>query len=63
MGGTIPLVAAFAEAYPKASLLLTGAGDPHSRAHGENESVDLRELERSCLAEALLLSYLAEGEG
>ena len=61
MGGTIPLVAALADAYPEASLLLIGAGDPDCRAHGENESVDLGELERSCLAEALLLSYLAEG--
>ncbi len=59
-GGTIPLVAAFSAAYPDAALLLTGAADPDCRAHGENESVDLRELGRSCLAEALLLSYLAE---
>jgi acetylornithine deacetylase/succinyl-diaminopimelate desuccinylase-like protein len=60
MGGTIPLVAAFSEAYPEAALLLTGAADPDCRAHGENESVDLGELERACVAEALLLSYLAE---
>ncbi len=59
MGGTIPLVAAFSEAYPEAALLLTGAADPDCRAHGENESVHLGELERSCVAEALLLSYLA----
>jgi cysteinylglycine-S-conjugate dipeptidase len=59
-GGTIPLVAAIADAYPKASILLTGVSDPDSRAHSENESVDLLELERSCLAEALLLEYLAD---
>jgi acetylornithine deacetylase/succinyl-diaminopimelate desuccinylase-like protein len=57
-GGGIPFVVAFAEAFPEASLLLTGAADPDSRLHSENESVDLRELERTCLAEALLLSYL-----
>jgi acetylornithine deacetylase/succinyl-diaminopimelate desuccinylase-like protein len=57
-GGTIPLVAALAEAFPQASILLTGAADPDCRAHSENESVDLRELERTCLAEALLLRRL-----
>ncbi len=61
MGGTIPLVAAFSQAYPEAALLLTGAADPDCRAHGENESVHLGELERSCVAEALLLQYLAPG--
>lgn len=60
MGGTIPFVSAFARAFPVAALLLTGAGDPGSRAHGENESVDLGDLERSCLAEALLLAKLAQ---
>jgi acetylornithine deacetylase/succinyl-diaminopimelate desuccinylase-like protein len=61
MGGTIPLVAAFSSAYPKAAMLLTGAGDPDSRAHGENESLHLGDFERACVAEALLLSYLATG--
>lgn len=59
VGGTIPFVADFAKAYPKATLLLTGAGDPTSNAHSENESVDLADLERSCLAEALFFGYLA----
>jgi cysteinylglycine-S-conjugate dipeptidase len=59
MGGTIPFVSAFSEAYPEASILLTGVGDPDSRAHGANESVDLGELQRGCLAEALLLRNLA----
>ena len=60
-GGTIPFVADFAKAFPKAALLLTGAGDPTSNAHSENESVDLGDLEKSCVAEALFFSYLAEG--
>ncbi|MGH2738897.1 MAG: dipeptidase [Actinomycetota bacterium] len=59
IGGTIPFVAAFAEAYPEAAILVTGVGDPDSRAHGTNESIDLGELERACVAEALLLDRLA----
>ncbi|MDP9265654.1 MAG: dipeptidase [Chloroflexota bacterium] len=58
VGGSIPFVFAFANAFPEAALLLTGAGDPSSNAHSEDESVDLGELERSCLAEALFLGYL-----
>ena len=58
-GGTIPFVADFAKAFPKATLLLTGAGDPFSNAHSEDESVDLKDLERSTLAEALFFEYLA----
>jgi acetylornithine deacetylase/succinyl-diaminopimelate desuccinylase-like protein len=58
-GGTIPLVSAFAERYPEAALLLTGAGDPTSNLHSENESLDLGDLERSIVAEALFLGYLA----
>ena len=58
-GGSIPFVVAFAEAFPEASLLLTGAADPDSGLHSENESVDLGELERACLAQALLLHRLS----
>jgi acetylornithine deacetylase/succinyl-diaminopimelate desuccinylase-like protein len=58
-GGTIPLVSAFAERYPDAALLLTGAGDPGSNLHSENESLDLGDLERSIVAEALFFGYLA----
>ena len=32
-GGSIPFLAAFAEAYPKAALLLTGVEDPGTNAH------------------------------
>jgi acetylornithine deacetylase/succinyl-diaminopimelate desuccinylase-like protein len=58
-GGSIPFVSAFAAAFPEASLLLTGAADPDSRLHSSNESVDLGELERACLAEAVLLHQLS----
>jgi cysteinylglycine-S-conjugate dipeptidase len=59
-GGTIPFVKEFAETYPNAAILLIGVGDPDSRAHGVDESVDLGELERGCLAEALFLRNLAQ---
>src|SRR5438128_10579330 len=58
-GGSIPFVFDFAKAFPNAALLLTGASDPFSNAHSEDESVDLGDLERSVLAEALFLQNLA----
>lgn len=59
VGGSIPFVAAFAETYPDASILLVGAGDDRSRAHGPDESVDLDDLRRCGLAEAIALAELA----
>jgi acetylornithine deacetylase/succinyl-diaminopimelate desuccinylase-like protein len=56
-GGSIPFLAAFAQTFPSAALLLTGAMDPTSNAHSEDESVDLADLEKSALAEALFLGY------
>jgi cysteinylglycine-S-conjugate dipeptidase len=58
-GGSLPLVAALAAAYPDMALLLTGVDDPDSKAHSENESVHLGELQKCCINEALLLGYLA----
>jgi acetylornithine deacetylase/succinyl-diaminopimelate desuccinylase-like protein len=60
-GGSIPFVKVFVDSFPEAAILLTGVEDPDGRAHGENESVHLGELERACVAEALLLDYLADG--
>jgi len=59
VGGSIPFVPAFSEAYPEASILLTGAGDPASRAHGPNESLDLDDFKASALTEAIALRELA----
>ena len=59
IGGSIPFIAEFARAYPGATVLVTGVGDPASRWHGIDESVDLAMWERACLAEALLLARLA----
>ncbi|HVN11987.1 MAG TPA: dipeptidase [Kineosporiaceae bacterium] len=61
IGGSIPFIPEFGQVYPTATVLLTGVEDPDTRAHGTNESVDLGELERACLAETLLLAALASG--
>jgi len=60
-GGSIPLVAAMAAAYPGTALLLTGVEDPESNAHSENESVHLGEFRNCCMNEAMLLGHLAAG--
>jgi acetylornithine deacetylase/succinyl-diaminopimelate desuccinylase-like protein len=59
VGGSIPFVAAFSEAYPEAEILLVGAMDHRSNAHGPNESVDLGDLRRTAVAEAIALRLLA----
>jgi len=59
VGGTIPFVAEFAEAFPEAAILVTGVEDPDSRAHGFDESLHLDEYSKACLAEAILLEKLA----
>ena len=58
IGGSIPFVAEFREAFPEASVLITGVEDPDTRAHGANESLHLGEFARVVLAEALLLRNL-----
>ena len=60
VGGSIPFIAEFLEAFPQASVLVTGVEDPDTRAHGANEGLHLAEFERCCLAEALLLRNLAD---
>ena len=61
VGGSIPFVAAFSEAYPEAAILLTGAADPTSRAHGPDESLHLDDWRRSIQAQAIALRLLGEG--
>jgi acetylornithine deacetylase/succinyl-diaminopimelate desuccinylase-like protein len=60
VGGSIPFVAALSQRHPRCSILVTGAEDPDSRAHGANESVHLGELRNAILAEALFLAALCE---
>ena len=62
VGGSIPFIAEFLEAFPKASVLVTGVEDPDTRAHGANEGLHLAEFERVVLAEALLLQNLGSAE-
>ena len=59
VGGSIPFIAEFLEAFPQASVLVTGVEDPDTRAHGANEGLHLAEFERVCVAETLLLEKLA----
>ena len=55
-GGSIPLVAAFLAAQPGAEMILWGCEEPQCKIHAPNESVDLAELERMVLAEALFIA-------
>ncbi|RIQ36714.1 dipeptidase [Jiangella rhizosphaerae] len=63
MGGSIPFIAEFQEAFPEATVLATGAGDPDTRAHGLDESLHLGMFAKGCLAEALLLDRLSRLPG
>lgn len=58
MGGSIPFIAQFAEAFPEATILVTGVEDPRTQAHSVNESLHLGVLERAAATEALLLDAL-----
>jgi acetylornithine deacetylase/succinyl-diaminopimelate desuccinylase-like protein len=58
VGGSIPFIAEFAEAFPSAKILVTGVEDPATQAHSINESLHLGVLERAATAEALLLANL-----
>ena len=60
VGGSIPFVAAFEEAYPEASILLIGVMDPTSQIHAPNESQSLSDLESGILGEAIALRMLAD---
>jgi acetylornithine deacetylase/succinyl-diaminopimelate desuccinylase-like protein len=60
-GGSVPLVAKLRETYPDADFVLWGAQDSdEARIHAANESVNLDEVAKIALAEALLLSELAD---
>ena len=59
-GGSIPFIATLKETFPEAQVLVTGIEDPDTRAHSENESMHLGELEHIVVAEALLLARLGD---
>lgn len=67
MGGSIPLAQAFADTIPtvtsqepRPEVVLTAVVDPSSQIHGYDESLDLGDFGKACLAEALLLERLAD---
>jgi cysteinylglycine-S-conjugate dipeptidase len=62
IGGTIPFVTPFTEAFGGAPALLTGVEDPDTRAHGIDESLHLADWHRACLAEVYLLDELATAD-
>jgi acetylornithine deacetylase/succinyl-diaminopimelate desuccinylase-like protein len=57
-GGSIPLVPMLTRTFPGIEVLIWGAMDERSLIHSVNESVDLAEIERIALAEALFLRDL-----
>jgi len=60
-GGSVPLVPALASTFPDAEILIYGASDEKSQYHSIDESVDLGDLERGALTQALFWSELASG--
>ncbi|CEA06692.1 Succinyl-diaminopimelate desuccinylase [Arthrobacter saudimassiliensis] len=59
VGGSIPAASLLAGRNPALSVLITGAEDPDTRAHGADESLDLTDLRQGILAEAALLARLS----
>ena len=62
-GGSIPLVPMLTETFPGIDVLIWGAMDERSFIHSVNESVDLGEIERIAVAEALFLRTLGGSPG
>jgi acetylornithine deacetylase/succinyl-diaminopimelate desuccinylase-like protein len=60
VGGTIPFVGPFAEAFGGIPALLLGPADPGSRIHGEDESLHLGDWRSLIRSEVALLAELAE---
>lgn len=59
-GASIPLTNVLSEQFPQAEIIIWGAEDLSARIHGPNESVDLKELERVALTQALFLEKLSQ---
>jgi acetylornithine deacetylase/succinyl-diaminopimelate desuccinylase-like protein len=59
VGGSIPFVGPFADAFGGIPALLLGPADPRSRIHGENESLHLDDWSKLIAAEVHLLAELA----
>jgi acetylornithine deacetylase/succinyl-diaminopimelate desuccinylase-like protein len=61
VGGTIPFVGPFADAFGGIPALLLGPADPGSRIHGEDESLHLGDWHKLIESEVRLLAELSEG--
>jgi acetylornithine deacetylase/succinyl-diaminopimelate desuccinylase-like protein len=59
-GASIPLTNVLSEQFPQAEIIIWGAEDLAASIHGPNESVNLEELERIILTQALFLEKLGE---
>jgi acetylornithine deacetylase/succinyl-diaminopimelate desuccinylase-like protein len=60
VGGSIPFISSFVEAFPSAQVLVTGVEDPDSRAHSPNESLHIESFERAIVAELLFFAQVNE---
>jgi acetylornithine deacetylase/succinyl-diaminopimelate desuccinylase-like protein len=63
VGGTIPFVGPFAEAFGGIPALLLGPADPGSRIHGEDESLHLDDWRKLVESEVRLLAELGTANG
>ena len=60
-GGSVPIVPMLAERFPGMAVVIVGASDHLSNTHSLDESVDLADLERLVLAEAIFIRNLGRG--
>ena len=58
-GASIPLTNVLSKQFPASEILIWGAEDLAANIHGPNESVDLQELERLVLTQAIFLENIA----